>query len=169
MNARDHAVRTERLPLVFASIGAAVALVAGVVVGEGWIIGLVAGLGPIRAFLVVAAVSCAGSCLIAFAFDESEAKRGALPLVARIRRWIADKRADVERRTAALANVSAVLALVLLSVTVGPFLTAVAVKLRGGKPRGDYALCVASSVIFSAVWVSIYWGGVTAVRQVFRG
>jgi hypothetical protein len=162
-------VRAGRLPLVFASLGAAAAVVAGFVLGEGWIIGLVAGLGPLRAFLVVAAVSSAGSCLIAFAFDESEAKRGALPLVARIRRWIADKRADVERRTAALANVSAVLAFLLLSVSVGPFLTAVAVKLRDGEPRVDYALCVVSSVIFSAVWVSIYWGGVAAVRQVFRG
>jgi hypothetical protein len=169
MRARDHAARAGRLPLVFASIGAAAAVVAGVVVGEGWIIGLVAGLGPLRAFLVVVAVSCAGSCLIAFAFDEGEAKRGALPVVARIRRWIADKRAGVEKRTAALANMSAVLAFVLLSVTVGPFLTAVAVKLRGGESRADYALCVIASVIFSAVWVSIYWGGVTAVRQVFWG
>jgi hypothetical protein len=169
MNARDHAVRVGRLPLIFASIGAAATVVAGVVLGEGWIIGLVAGLGPLRAFLVVAAVSCAGSCLIGFAFDEREAKRGAFPLVARVRRWIADKRALVERRTAALANTSAVLAFVLLSVTVGPFLTAVAVKLRGGESRADYVLCVTASVIFSAVWVSVYWGGVAAVRQVLRG
>ncbi len=169
MSARDHAVRAGRLPLVFASIGAAVALVTGGVLGDGWIIGLVAGLGPLRAFLVVAAVSCAGSCLIAFAFDEGEAKRGALPLVARVRRWIADKRAVVERRTAALANVSSVFAFVLLSVSVGPFLTAVAVKVRGGEPRADYALCVIASVIFSAVWVTVYWGGVAAVRQVLWG
>jgi hypothetical protein len=169
MCARDRTARAGRLPLVLASLGAAAAVVAGFLLGEGWIIGLVAGLGPLKAFLVIAAVSCAGSCLIAFAFDESEARRGALPMVARVRRWIADKRAVVERRTAALVNMSAVLAFVLLSVSVGPFLTTIAIKIRDGGSRMDYALCVATSVIFSAVWVSIYWGGVAAVRQVFRG
>lgn len=157
-------VRWPALATALATLGGAV----GFVLAEGWIVALVAGLGPLAAFVVVTAVSSAGSVLIAYAFD-CDAEMGTGPFIARVRRWIAEKRIRVEARMGRFAEASAVFAFVALSVTVGPFLTAIAVKLRGESPRGDYALCVLASAIFSAVWVFVYWGGVAAIRAAFSG
>jgi hypothetical protein len=139
----------------------------GVVFAEGAIIALVALAGPLTAFGVLTFGCSAISMLIAFAFDAEDAGRGPTPLVRRTRAWIARRRAEAERRAARLAHLSEVVAFVVLSVTVGPFITTIAIKLRDGTPQRDYLLCIASSVLFSAAWVLVYSGGLAVVRQAF--
>ena len=53
----------------------------------------------------------------------------------------------------------------MLSVTVGPFLTAIVVKVRGTDPHAAYRMCVMSSAIFSAVWVAVYAGGLVVLGK----
>ncbi len=145
---------------------AAVALgVLGVVFSESIIIGAVVAFGPLGAFGLLF-FGCSGiSMFIAYAFDAEEAHRGVSPLVGRVRAWIARKRGAVEARAERVAHLSEAVAFVVMSVTVGPFLTTVAVKLRGGAPRPAYLLSLLSSAIFSAVWVTVYAGGIAVVRQ----
>ncbi len=154
---------------VVALVSAAIAGIVGVLLSEGWIVGSVALLGPVWAFLLVSTVCSAISVVIAYAYDAQEGRHGPGVTIARLRAWIASKEEYVNRRVAALARFSEWVAFVIMSVTIGPFLTAVAVKVRGGGRGFAYALCVASSVLFSAVWVAVYSGGIAVVRKVFFG
>jgi hypothetical protein len=150
---------------VVAAVAAVALGVLSVVFTEGLIIALIAVVGPLAAFGTLAFGCSATTMLIAFAFDAEDAGRGPTPLVRRARAWIARRRDDARRRAERLAHLSEVLAFVVLSVAVGPFITAIVIKLRGGSPRQDYLLCIASSVLFSAVWVLVYSGGLALARQ----
>lgn len=156
-------------PILVETLGAVAALALGalsIAFSESLIIAAVVAFGTLAAFVVVFLVCGVISAFVAYAFDAEEAHRGTAPLVRRVRAWIARRRATVEARAENLAHLSEVLVFVVLSVTVGPFLTTVAVKLRGGSPKTAYALSLLSSAVFSAVWVSIYSGGVAALRHV---
>ncbi len=137
------------------------------VFSESIIIAAVVALGPLGAFALLFFGCGAISMFIAYAFDAEEAHRGVSPLVGKVRAWIVRKRASVEARAERVARLSEAIAFVVLSVTVGPFLTTIAVKLRGGAPRPAYLLSLLSSAIFSAVWVTVYAGGIAVVRQAF--
>jgi hypothetical protein len=150
---------------IVAWAGAALAGVAGLVLSEAWLVALVAALGALRAFLVLSVGCAAVSVLIVYAFETREAQRGASQAIARVRAWIARKQGAVERRAAALAHLSAFLALVVLSVTVGPFLTAIAIGIRGHARSEAYGLAIVSSVLFSATWVVVYSGGLAVIRH----
>lgn len=139
--------------------------VLGVVASEGAIIASVAVFGPLVAFVVLFVGCSAISVLIAYAFDAEEAKHGAVPIVSRTRAWIARRRARAEERARRLAHLSEATAFLVLSVTVGPFLTAIAVKVRGADPHAAYLMCVTSSAIFSAVWVTVYAGGLVVLGK----
>ena len=139
--------------------------VLGVVVSEGAIVGAVALFGPLAALGVLFLGCSAISILIAYAFDAEEARHGTAPLVGRTRAWIARKRVRAEERAERLAHLSEAVAFVVLSVTVGPFLTAIVVKVRGGSRTTAYVLCMASSAIFSAVWVAVYAGGLAVLGK----
>jgi hypothetical protein len=139
--------------------------VAGVIFFEGALIGLVALMGPLPAF-ILAASACTPICaLIAYAFDAGEDGRGVSPLVARARVWIARNRTRAQARAGRLADLSEGVAFAVLSLTVGPFLTTVVVKLRGPSRRTAYVLGALSSTLFSAVWVAIYAGGIAVVTK----
>jgi hypothetical protein len=114
--------------------------------------------------VLIAVVCSAISMTIAWVFDAEESRHGAIPVVARIRAWIATKRADATRRAERVAHLAWWLGFIVLSLTVGPFLTTVAAKVRGADPATGYALAVASSALFSAVWVVVYAGGIAAFR-----
>jgi hypothetical protein len=152
------------LPTLGAFVGV-VATVAVAVLAEGWIVVLVATLGPTLAFLVVAAVGSAGAVLVAYAYDAEEGRYGPGTLVSRVRRWIAAREHSVAGRAAALTRFSEAVALLVLSVTVGPFLTAIAIKIRGGTRATAYGLCVVSAAVFAATWVTIYSGGLAVLRH----
>jgi hypothetical protein len=139
--------------------------VLGVVVSEGAIIAAVGLFGPPVAFAVLFVGCSAISILIAYAFDADEAKHGAAPLVGRTRAWIARKRTRAEERARQLAHLSEATAFVVLSVTVGPFLTAIVIKVRGTGQHAAYLMSVMSSAIFSAVWVAIYAGGLAVLGK----
>jgi len=139
--------------------------VLGVVASEGAIIASVALFGPPVAFAVLFVGCSAISVLIAYAFDAEEARHGAAPLVGRARAWIARKRERAEERARRLAHLSEATAFVVLSVTVGPLLTAIIVKVRGTNPRTAYLMCVMSSAVFSAVWVAVYAGGLAVLGK----
>ena len=109
---------------------------------EGAIIATVGLFGPPVAFAVLFVGCSAISILIAYAFDAEEAKHGAAPLVGRTRAWIARKRTRAEERAQRLAHLSEATAFVVLSVTVGPFLTAIVIKVRGADRRAAYLMCV---------------------------
>lgn len=145
---------------------AAVALgVLSLVLSEGLIVAAVAFLGPAGAFAVLFAGLSAASLVVAYAFDAEDARRGLSPVLSGTRRWIDRTRAAAEARAARLAHLSEWVAFVVLSVTAGPLVTTIALKIRGGVPRTGYLLSVASSALFAAVWVTVYAGGLAAVRQ----
>lgn len=145
----------------FVALGLAVL---GAVLVEGAVVAAVALLGGPLAFLCVAAGCAAITTTIAWAFDADETRHGEMPLVMRVRRWIASKRDEATMRAERVARVAWWLGFVILSVTVGPFLTTIVTKVRGTDAATGYVLGVASSVIFSATWVAIYAGGIAAVR-----
>jgi hypothetical protein len=152
------------------AILALAALVAGAATflfSELAIIALVAALGPVVAFVVLTAACAAVSVLIAVAFDAEDGGRGLPRPVARARAWIQRNLEAAEKRSRRFAHLSEGAAFAALSVTAGPFLTTVVVKLRGGSRRTGYALCVASSALFSAVWVAVYAGGLAVLREAF--
>lgn len=141
--------------------------VLSVVFSESLIIAAVVAFGPLGGFAVLFFGLGAMSVFIAFAFDAEETHRGVSPLVGKTRAWIESRRTAAEAKAARLAHLSESLAFVVLSVTVGPFVTTIALKVRGGAtPRQGYLLALLSSAIFSAVWVAIYSGGLTVLRTV---
>ena len=152
------------------AILALAALVAGAatfLLSELAIVGLVAALGPGAAFAVLAIGCAALSVLIALAFDAEEKGRGRTRPLARARAWINRNLEAAERRSQRFAHLSEAAAFAALSVTAGPFLTTIVVKLRGGSPRESYLLAVASSALFSALWVAVYSGGLAVLRKAF--
>lgn len=162
--------RTRRGTTPVRLLAAAAAAVAGAglfVLGEGWIIALTAALGWLPAVVVLTLGNTAGCLLIAYAYDAEEAAHGVARPIRRVRAWVDERRDYVERRVHALARLSAVLAFVILSVTIGPFLTTIALKVRGVVGRKALALSALSSAIFSVTWVTIYSGGISLVREVF--
>jgi len=140
--------------------------VVSVIATEGAIIAAVATFGPLLAFGILFVGCSAISLLIANAFDAEETSSGLAPLVRRTRAWIARQRARAEERARRLAHLSEATAFVVLSVTVGPFLTAIVIKVSGGgSRRSAYLMCMASSAIFSAAWVAIYSGGLAVLGK----
>lgn len=149
-----------------ALIAAALAVLGGLF-AEGVLVAAVALLGGPLAFVLAASACSAASILIAWAFDAEENRVGAIPLVARLRNWIRTRQAEATRRAERVAHLAWWLGFAVLSLTVGPFLTTVAVKVRGTSASRAYRLAVVSSVLFSAVWVAVYSGGIAALRALF--
>ena len=152
---------------ILAVVAAAAAGVGLFLLGESWIIALAAALGWLPAVVVVTLGNTAGCFLVAYAYEAEETTHGVAYPIRRIRAWIDERRDYVQRRVHALARLSAGLAFVILSVTVGPFLTTIALKVRGTARRRAFVLAALSSAIFSVTWVTVYSGGIGLLREVF--
>jgi len=150
-------------------VAAAFATVFGVLVPELAIVALVAAADPLVAFAVLFVSCTAFGWLVCFAFDAQTGSQAPRAVLARARAWIERNRAAVERRSAKLATLSEAAAFLVLSVTAGPLLTAIALKVRGGDARVHLRLTAASSALFSAVWVAVYAGGLAALTAALRG
>ncbi len=134
---------------------------------EGWIIGLVALLGAIKAFFVLSFICICISSIIVYFYNQTEARRGPLAISQRIQAWITEKEQSLNPVTIQLARTSKLLALFFSTITVGPFLTTIVVKVLGYEKWVDYGLSFLSSLIFSIVWVSIYSGAITILKGIF--
>ncbi len=161
------AVSGGRVGGALATIGTVVLSLLATIGLEATVIAAAVAFGPFWGGFVVFAVCLPLSSLIVFAFDAEESRHGALPLVARVRRWIEGVRTRAELRARRVAHLAPWIGLVVLSVTVGPLLTTVVVKLRGTEPRQSYLLAAGSCALFSAVWTGIYSVGVAGMRAAF--
>lgn len=149
---------------ISAATGAATVLgVAAAIFAEALIAALVALTHPGVAFVVLTVACSAISMLIAFAFDAETDDELRHPVVARVQAWIARHRETAASKFGRLVELSEGLAFVLLSVTAGPFITTLAMKLRGIRPGSTCPLCIATSALFSACWVAIYSGAFAAL------
>ena len=160
---------TGRLGQSRSTIVAVAVAAAALLLPEIAIAGLVAAAGPVAAFAALFIGSTGLSWLVCHAFDAEPSTRGPNPLVQGARAWIDRSISRVERRSIKLARLSELSAFLVLSLTAGPLLTTVAVKLRGGDPHMHRLLAAISSALFSAVWVLIYAGGLAAVRATVGG
>ena len=146
---------------------AALVIVLGALLADAIIVAAVALGGPEVSFFAVALGSSAISVLIAYAFDVEESRGRVSPLVRRTRAWIAKNEVRAMRKAESVLRVTEWLAFALLSASVGPFLTTLVVKTRGSSAREGYVLAVASSLVFSAVWVALSGAGISLLRATF--
>jgi len=134
---------------------------------ESWIIGLVALLGGIKAFFILSIICTFISFAIVYFYDSTEAKRGRFSVSQRIRTWVTRKEKSLNPTALKLARTSKLFALIFLTVTAGPFLTTVMVKVLGYKKWTDYSLSFLSSALFSLVWATVYSGSITILARIF--
>ncbi|HET6352438.1 MAG TPA: hypothetical protein VFG89_09990 [Coriobacteriia bacterium] len=153
--------------MAVASGAAALLGIAGAVFAEALIAALVAWTHPAVAFAILTTVCFAISSLISVAFDLQTDDEGRHPLLTRVRRWIARHRDAAQHRFGRLASLSEGVAFVVLSVTAGPFITTLAMKLRGVPKSLATLLRLATSGLFAVCWVAIYNGLFAALGLLF--
>jgi len=150
-----------RLPLLF---GLSTTSVLGFIFGEAAIIAVVALLGPLLGFLALSAICAVISTIVVFAYDKGEwSKWGPIE---RVNRWVRRREGNMSRLALKLAKVSWVLAFLFSTVTAGPFVTVILLKVIGRPQTNSYLLALASSLVFSATWTAIYSGFLLVVTRV---
>lgn len=145
--------------------GASVMAILGIILGESWIIALVAFLGFFKGFLVLTAISIIISWLIVYIYGLTEKPNG---LNQRIKNWFIRKEKNLPVYGKKLAQISKALGFIISSLTAGPFLTAIFIKTLGYTQRQSYFLSFLSSVLFSLAWAAIYSGVIMGFKEMIR-
>lgn len=143
--------------------GASAMAILGMILGESWIIALVAFLGFFKGFLTLAVISIIISWLIVYIYGLTEKPDS---LNQRIKKWLLRKEEKLPSLGKKLAQTSKGLGLIASSVTAGPFLTAIFIKTLGYTQKQSYFLSFISSILFSLLWSAIYSGAIIGIKEI---
>lgn len=142
--------------------GASVMAIIGIILGESWIIALVAFLGFFWGFVALTIISVIISWIIIYIYTLVKKPGG---LAQRIQNWIKKKEKNLSPTGSKLAKTSKLLGLIVSSVTVGPFITTIFIETLGYNQKQSYLLALTSSAIFSLVWSAIYSGAIVGIKM----
>ena len=135
----------------------------GIIIGESWIIALVAFLGFFRGFIALTVISMVISWLIVYIYGATEKPNS---FNQRIKKWLLRKEEKLPPLGKKLAQTSKGLGLIISSVIAGPFLTTIFVKTLGYSQKQSYFLSFISSVLFSLTWAAIYSGAIIGIKEI---
>lgn len=142
---------------------AGVMAILGIILGESWIIALVAFLGFLKGFIALTVISIVISWLIVYIYGLAEKPNS---LNQRIKKWLIQKEEKLPPLGKKLAQTSKALGLIVSSVTAGPFLTTIFIKTLGYSQKQSYFLSFLSSAVFSLIWVAIYSGAIMGFKEI---
>jgi len=145
--------------------GATITAILGIILGESWIIALVAFWGFFKGFLALTVISIVISWLIVYIYGLIEKPDSFNQL---IKKWLLQKEEKLPPLGKKLAQTSKGLGLIVSSVTAGPFLTTIFIKTLGYTQKQSYFLSFLSSAIFSLTWAAIYNGAIIGFKEIIR-
>lgn len=155
-------IKTFRNSAIISSIGTLGLAILGLIHGEVWIIAAVALLGPFWSFMMLATIITLLANTIIFTLD-SKVK---INFVEKWRDKVIYKQARLSPLVQNIIRISTAAGILTSAAIIGALPTAFLIHALGYKRPLNYLMATLSSLLFVAVWVSIYSGILFGLKRI---